>query len=145
MRFCAMSKSSLNLGSFKYGVHLAAIPECPPGTCQPASGKAWHYVHNPMTQRNFEPQAQHIEKRRGKCGSWGISMFISRDHAIARFRELEAGPIKNIRKFVGDHVVQGMLHPKLGRMTEPDDKGHFNLHEYKDAHTQGVFHSPEPL
>lgn len=124
---------------YKYAAEIGAISDCPPKTLSPAVGVAFRWVHNPFITSDFEPPATRSAKRRGRCSAWGLSMFASRAAAVKRHRELEQGPLPNVRKLFGDHVAVGTLDPSMGDTTTPNSEGHFDLFEHAGGDVESAF------
>lgn len=127
------------VSGFKYQSKLSCISGCPPQAVAPAKGKAYRFVHAAMTADNFVPQAVRNPKVACSCTGWALSLFRSLDEAEVRFRQLEATPVPNIRKRIGDSVAEGHLTPAFGAVTPANDTGHFDLYEYTGANLLPAF------
>lgn len=92
----------------------------------------------------FLPVARLDPRRNKNVGSWGISLYRSREKAIARHKKLcERSP--NIHKQIGDHISEGEIVPDHGVVSREDDNSHINLYEYQDVQLVNAFYNPERI
>jgi hypothetical protein len=112
---------------FKYALKIAAYPDCPAATCQPAQGTAYRFTFDPIGNSSFTPVG---DRNDAECGSWGLSMYRSEKQARKAYQKLLAR-YPEAPKRVGTHLAVGTLAAAHGLVSRPHHStGHFNLHEF---------------
>ena len=123
--------------TYKYATELSSLPDCPPSDVAPCDQKAFRFVHSYIEDpRNFLCLSKLNPSRKLKvehqCNGFALSLFVSQDKAIKRYRELLLSN-KNIGKTVGDYLAVGTTKPEDGRTSHPSGNGHFALWEAEVA------------
>lgn len=102
-------------------------------------------MNNPVQEKDFEPPAilqvahepnQEVRSRmlaKEKCGRFALSFFQSSKEAQRFFGHLKQRFNEEAYARWGDHLGEIDLNERDGRISEPDQKGHFNLHQDADA------------
>lgn len=130
---------------YKYSEYLnKSGTECPPQSCRPKTRVCFRYVwiaRDP--DESFLPVALMQPTRKFKnadeeCSGYALSFFITLEKILRRFGQLRKN-IPNISQTLGDHIAQGTLDENDGVQTQPDGRGHFELHEYVDVRLSPKF------
>jgi hypothetical protein len=128
---------------FKYPALIRDLGiECPPNGCSPEKRNSFRIVKGVDHKDNFlppliiKPQRRHSETFKNDpselCSGYALSFFVSLDSVREYFAEL-LEQMSNAHKSVGTHVAKGALDECDGVMSEPDEDGHFDLHEFEGA------------
>lgn len=120
-----------------YAAYLARCPDQPcPCTerCQPRDQKAFRFMHNPASEKDFVPPAMMPGvqvKATDKCGRFALSFFESLERAQRRYRLL-AERLDAVSRY-GDQIGEIDLTKKDGLMTLPDKHGHMDLYQEENV------------
>lgn len=131
---CTNLNGAPTLMPLKYQDEISAIPDCPAAHCEGRNATAFRFVSSANMEESFLPQLRRKPERALKmnavrrCSGWALSFFSSQEAAGAFFTKLQKNNPK-VHKTIGDSIAVGELHPADGASEEPDDSGHFNLHE----------------
>ena len=121
----------------KYSDCLSLIPNCPPTHALSVDRVAYRFVHETVAhEKSFVPPAilkpARVFPEDQRCDALALSMFTSRDNAIAVYTEL-VKIVKNIRKTIGSHLAEGNINATHGLATPVEGNGHFNLFAAESA------------
>lgn len=122
---------------YKYAAELNLIENCPPADAISCERESYRFVHeNIADERNFKCICKLNSARKLKaheqCSGFGLSMFVSKEKAIERYKQL-AFSNKNIGKTLGARLAQGTIKPNDGLVSKPNGMGHFDLWEVDGA------------
>lgn len=133
---------------FKYEDFIRGLSiQCPPNGSLPQKCRSFRWVQEEIgLEVNFQP---YLIKYGGRpkgwrnnprllCSGYAVSLYTTLENAVNRFDELREDT-KNIYQRLGTHVAQGDLDENDGVMTKPDQKGHFDLHEFETAKLNAKF------
>jgi hypothetical protein len=135
--------------TFKYQEYMENLAvQCPPLDYQPGEIQAYRFVFEASNKRasnNFLP-ALIIKPERQlnpdtpaiRCQGYALSLFDTQENAIGRYQQLTQKR-KALRKILGTHLARGLISTSDGVASQPDDSGHFSLHEYTDTHLAEKF------
>jgi len=123
--------------AFKYDDELRNINNCPPPKLLQGKKLAYRFVHEPLCSDSFMPvaklQPSRIFKGKGKCLSWGLSMYDTLSKAQNKITDMEIyNP--NIRKSLGNKFAVGEIREETGSYTQSGSDGHFTL--FEDANNE---------
>jgi hypothetical protein len=131
-------------GRFKYSVDHTRIGNCPPSNTQAMKATVFRWVFKPdPKEESFKPQAKKDPARKWRdadhhCCGMGLSMNVTDGGARNLYAALRQRQKINVVKVLGTHLAAVALTPAHGLCDEPDDHGHFNLHEYVGVDLQPV-------
>ena len=100
--------------------------------------EVFHWVFKDCDDSSFYPVAVNNPNRRNNCLGWALSFFDTQENAKRRLLEI-ANHKKKIFKKLGTHIAKGSIIEADGVSNEPNNKGHFDLFEYKDVNLSSKF------
>jgi hypothetical protein len=119
----------------KYQDNVRALPNCPPDGCRRGRRTCFRFVFDDVSDpNNFVPVLKRNPKRALKmsdlqrCSGWALSFFITLAQAVLVYEKLQAQGVP-VKRALGTQIARGSLGTADGLMTDPDDDGHFDLHE----------------
>jgi hypothetical protein len=129
--------------TFKYAAEMASLACCPPSDVVPCDREVYRFVHKEIADtRNFMCVRKLSPTRKLKpehrCSGLGLSLFVSEEKAIKRYKELKSY-IPNLEKTLGNSLAAGIIKPDDGRMSLPSTNGHFDLWEAEGANLVDQF------
>jgi len=134
-----MSQQAKNKLVFKYKTnHDTMECDCPDlKKCQPGNSKSYRIVHSDLDHKNNYTPPILIIPRTFKtcnetCGGYALSFFNSADNAETHFKRVSGFSPKFVNT-VGNCIAECDLKVSDGVVSKPNDKGHFDLHEYNES------------
>jgi hypothetical protein len=126
---------------FKYHDYICEFKECPPKAYESRNLTGFRFVfHDLDCSNNYlpplainpkrinTPQFQKVDR---KCQGYALSMFDSAENAKLRYIKLLKN-IGNISKALGTHVAEFNITEFDGVVSENNQEGHFDLHEFQN-------------
>jgi hypothetical protein len=140
------------ISKFKYAAQLEQLPIlCPAQNASEVNATAYRWVHNPISQNCFLPQALRNPRRlhaakdaEERCSCWALSLHGTLNASVEAFQGMERS-FKNARKIFGGWVAKGHLTSSHGVCTPADHNNHFDLHEYKGASVAAAFSAQQSI
>ena len=139
-----MDVQRLPVEKLKYLDVISTLPNCPPPLYSNGARQAYRLVFEAKDHPdNFRPPAVIQPSRKWKneddqCDAFALSLYISMESLIAAMGALER-TFKQLRKRMGDRIAAGEVVDTDGVMNEPEQDGHFNLHEFDACHLDQKF------
>jgi hypothetical protein len=121
--------------NLKYQVEISSFGNCPPQECLCCDRAAFRFVQSDiLNPNNFLPQAKKPARRKFEtddvaCSGYALSLFATREQAIAFYERLKSRYKKGPPIGIGTHLASGTISSTDGRATPVRDDGHFDLHE----------------
>jgi predicted SnoaL-like aldol condensation-catalyzing enzyme len=118
----------------KYETEVSAIQDCPAAHYRGRDATAYRFVFEARIEESFIPPLMKNPKRAltmsvvERCSGWALSFFSSQAAAAEFFSKLQKNNPK-VHKAIGDSIAVGDLRAADGLAAEPDEVGHFDLHE----------------
>ena len=127
----------------KYADDLGKHQNCPPSTAIPHAKEAFRFVFATIEDgRNFLPVAKLTPQRKLRpqdhCVAHALSMYVTRQQAIDRYRFLSSGH-ENFYKTAGDHLARGVMCADDGHGCHYHSNGHFSFFESETANLSTKF------
>ncbi|MDB9309075.1 hypothetical protein PN471_10570 [Aphanizomenon sp. CS-733/32] len=131
---------------YKYLDDIKDITDCPPTSCTNKNMTAFRFVFELNTEndwKNFLPSKKISPQRtlrndKVKCSGYGLSFFDSENNA-KMFYETMRERNDNIHKSIGTHLAKVSIDQNDGVVTEINNRGHFDLHEYENTNWSHKF------
>jgi len=123
----------------KYRDGLCKFENCPSSTHRQADGRqiAYRFVGGPaISSTDFLPVPALPGRKAKSCGDWAVSVYDSEERAVVAYREARA--------FGGfadryPYLAKGTPGPDDGTLSQPDEAGHMDLHEYEGSNLVSTF------
>ena len=137
----------MNSQEFKYSEIMDTLElPCPPENFEKKETVAFRWVFDTIeNELNFLPQyfknPQRFQNKPSalKCQSVGLSFFDSEESARKRFNILTGRMLTSVKFKIGKKLAEGKISEKDGESNQPDEKGHFTLHQFKDVDLKEAF------
>ncbi len=133
---------------YKYLDDIKDITDCPPTRCTKKNMTAFRFVFEPNTEnewKNFLPPKKISPQRplgndndKVKCAGYGLSFFDSENNAKMHY-ETMSKTRHNVHKSIGTHLAKVSIDQNDGVVTEINNRGHFDLHEYENTNWSHKF------